>query len=93
MVEEQSPIPDQLVRVRGKIALLQVQEKALRDILISDPSTRMGGEYVAQVRDLATYRVSGKTLRKAAPEVFAQFATETVVKQVWLIRKEAADDA
>lgn len=87
-MSEQVPIPDQLIRIRGKIALLQVEEKVLRDILIRGPSARLGGEYLADVREITSYRVSGKALEKADPELFAKLATESTVKQVWVVKRE-----
>lgn len=81
---EQMAIPDQLAVVRAKIIALQAEEAALREILLNDPSARVGANYIAAVKELVSYRVRGKELQKANPDLFAKLARETVAQQVWL---------
>lgn len=89
---EQSPIPDQLAAVRKRIASLKAEETALRDILLADPSTRIGGDYVAVTREVATSRVANKDLLKADPALFAKLATTSVSVHVRLIRRDGGDE-
>lgn len=84
---EQIPIPDQLMRIRQQLAALKAEEEALRNILLSDPSTRIGSDYIAAVKEVVSYRVRGKELEQENPELFAKLAKETVSKQVWLVRR------
>lgn len=86
-MSSQIPIPDQLMAIRQKIAALEADGRALRKILIRDPSARIGGDYVATVRTHVTYQVKSKELEKANPDLFAQLATETVQDWVLLTRR------
>jgi hypothetical protein len=87
-VSSQLPLPDQLVAIRGKIAMLKIEEAALRNILLTDPSTRIGADYIATVKEMTQYRVRGKELEKADPELFAKLATEVTATQVWLTKRD-----
>lgn len=57
---KQVDLLDELLRIRQLIASLQAEEKALRDILLADPSARVCADYIAAVKQGVTYRVRGK---------------------------------
>lgn len=89
-MSSQVPIPDQLMILRNRIAMLKSEEAALRNILLSDPSSRIGADYIATVRDVVRYTIRGKELEKADPELFAKLATEVTATQVWLSKRDKA---
>jgi hypothetical protein len=93
MSEEQKAIPDRLALVRARLVALQAEEAALRDILLSDPSTRIGGDYVATVREVSSRRVSNKALEKADPVLFEKLAVSSVMRQVRLARRDTDEVA
>lgn len=70
--------------------MLKSEEAALRNILLSDPSSRIGADYIATVRDVVRYTIRGKELEKADPELFAKLATEVTATQVWLSKRDKA---
>jgi hypothetical protein len=44
---DQRAIPDRLAEVRERLKELQAEETALREILLTDPSSRFGCVYLA----------------------------------------------
>lgn len=89
---DQRALPDQLAHIRARINALEAEENAIRNILIADPSTRIGGDYIAEIKDIVTYRIVGKELEKASPDLYLRLAKETVARQVRLIRRQTGED-
>jgi len=89
--EEQSPVPDELARVRAQIARLREREQQLRRVLITDPETRIGGEYVARVVKQDMRHIPLVELREADPDLFMRLVKHRTVVQIRLSRIGAAE--
>lgn len=87
---EQKAIPDRLAELREKISALKAEAEVLRDILVDDPSSRIGADYVATVRTSVQRRVSSKELRESEPEIYARLAREHETVVV-LLKRRAGD--
>lgn len=90
---EQKAIPDRLAEVWARLAELEAEEKELRAILLDDPTTRDGGDYVATVQDRPRRVVQSESLRAADPVLWEKLAVLTVVRRVLVSRKKEAADA
>jgi DNA-binding PucR family transcriptional regulator len=84
---DQRAIPDRLAEVRERLKELQAEETALREILLTDPSARIGGDYLAMVHEHAATRVQSESLKAADPELWKRLAVRTTVQQVRLVRR------
>jgi hypothetical protein len=74
------PLPDQLAALRAQIKDLQEQESDLRRILIANPDTRTGNNWLVDVKTVTSQRVDLKELRAAYPEQVNEhsYPTETI---------------
>lgn len=67
------PLPDELYAIRTEIKRLTEREAEIKQILISDPDTREGASYLAEVKVLKVPRTDLKELRAAHPDLVDEY--------------------
>jgi hypothetical protein len=67
------PLPDQLAEVRAEIKRLEERESALKSLLLSDPETRTGVSWIAEVKTVETSRVDLKELRAMHKDLVEEY--------------------
>jgi hypothetical protein len=67
------PVPDELADIRAKIKAYETREAELRQILFSDPSTRTGASWLAEIKITKQERTDLKELRACHPDIVAEF--------------------
>jgi len=78
------PLPDELAQVRADIKRLEEREAAIRGILLSDPDTRTGASWIAEVKTLQQERVDWKELRANHPGITDEYTFPVQVTRVVL---------
>jgi kynurenine formamidase len=63
------PLPDELFAIRTEIKRLTEREAAIKAILISDPDTREGASYLAEVKTVKAPRTDLKELKAQYPQI------------------------
>jgi len=79
------PVPDQLNAVRQQIKALEERESELRRIILSDPDTRTGANWLAEVRTVQQERTDLKELRAAYPDQVAEHTYPTEITRIVLM--------
>jgi predicted phage-related endonuclease len=79
-----TPLPDELAQVRADIKRLEEREAAIRGILLSNPDTRTGASWIAEVKTVQQERVDWKELRANHPAIVEQYQFPTEVTRVVL---------
>lgn len=80
----QQPPADELADVRQQIKELEDREAALRSVILTDPETRTGNRFVAEVKDVATSRTDWAELRAAYPDLVDEYTYSVTVSRVVL---------
>jgi len=62
------PPADELFAIRAQLKALETREAEIKAVLLSDPSSRNGNAYVAEIRSITTNRCDIKELRAAYPQ-------------------------
>lgn len=75
---------DELAAVRAELKALEGREAALKQLLISDPSSRSGNHYLAEVREVETTRTDLKELRANHRELVDEYTFPAKVMRVEL---------
>jgi predicted phage-related endonuclease len=78
------PLPDELAQVRADIKRLEEREAAIRGILLSNPDTRTGASWIAEVKTVQQERVDWKELRANHGDIVEQYQFPTEVTRVVL---------
>src|SRR5215472_1895283 len=74
---------DELAGVREELRRLEVREKALREILLTQPDARMGNRFVAEIVTVEKQRTDYRELKRMHPDIIEQYtfpATEQHVR-------------
>jgi predicted phage-related endonuclease len=79
-----TPVPDELAAIRAEMKRLEERESALRSILLSDPDTRTGANWLAEVKTVQQSRVDIKELRACHPDIVEQFEFPTEITRIAL---------
>lgn len=79
-----TPVPDELAQVRDEIARLEARGAELRQILLSDPSSRTGANWLAEIREVEQSRTDLRELKAMYPAIAAEFTFPTKVTRVEL---------
>ena len=58
-----TPLPDELAAVRADLKRLTTREAELRQILLSDPDTRTGADYLVEIKTVKQDRTDLKEQR------------------------------
>lgn len=66
-------MPDELAQVRAELKRLTERELVLKQILISDPDTRTGASYLAEVKVVKAPRTDIKELKHFHPDLVAEY--------------------
>lgn len=80
----QLPPADELHAVREQQKILEAREAELRTLLLSDPSSRTGNSYVAELAEVETTRTDLRELRKMYPAIAEEFTFPAKVVRVVL---------
>ena len=80
----QLPPADQLAAVRDEIRALRERESILRALLLSDPSSRQGNAYVAEIVVVTQQRLDTKELRAMHPDLCAEYTFPHQIENVEL---------
>ena len=80
-----TPVPDELAAIRAEMKRLEERESALRSILLSDPETRTGANWLAEVRTVQQERTDLKELRAAYPDQVAEHTYPTEITRIVLM--------
>ena len=67
------PVPDELADVRAKVKALEQREAELKQILLSDPTTRTGAAWIAEIKEIETNRVDIKELRAMHKDLVEEY--------------------
>ncbi|HTI79460.1 MAG TPA: hypothetical protein VL614_03320 [Acetobacteraceae bacterium] len=78
------PLPDELAQIRADIKRLEEREAAIRGILLSDPDTRTGASWIAEVKTVQQERTDWKELRANHPDIAEQYTFPTEITSVVL---------
>jgi hypothetical protein len=78
------PVPDELADVRAKIKAYEQREAELRQILFSDPDTRTGAAWIAEIKITKQDRTDLKELRACHPDIIAEFTFPVEVTRIVL---------
>ena len=79
-----TPVPDELAAVRAELKRLETREAELKAILLGDPSTRTGADWIAEVKTTQRETTDLKELRAAHPDLVAEFTYPLDVTRVVL---------
>jgi len=77
-------VPDELAAVRYEIRRLEEREEALRGILLSNPDTRTGASWLAEIKTVTTTRTDLKELRANHPALVDEYTFPTEITRVVL---------
>jgi hypothetical protein len=78
------PVPDELAAVRADLKRLTTREAELRQILLSDPDTRTGADYLVEIKTVKQDRTDLKELRACHPSIVEQFTFPVEVTRIEL---------
>jgi len=78
------PIPDELNAVRLEIKRLAERESELRRLILTDPETRTGNDWVAEVKEVTQDRCDLKELKACHPDIAAQFTFPQTITRIVL---------
>jgi predicted phage-related endonuclease len=78
------PVPDALAEVRAQLKQLETEEAELKRILLTDPSTRTGADWIAEIKEIETTRVDIKELRAMHKDLVEEYTFPTKVTRVEL---------
>ena len=79
-----TPVPDELASVRAQIRILEERESELRRIILTDPTTRTGANWLAEVREVESNRVDLKALREMYPAIADEHTYPVTTKRIVL---------
>jgi hypothetical protein len=79
-----TPVPDELAAVRADLKRLTTREAELKQILLSDPDTRTGAEWIAEIKTVMQTRTDLKELRAMHPALVDEYTFPTEVTRVEL---------
>jgi hypothetical protein len=78
------PPADELADVRDRIAALKAREATLRTMLLSDPSSRQGNKFLAEIVTVTQQRVDLKELRAMHADLVAEYTFPHAIQNVEL---------
>ena len=78
------PVPDELAAVREQIKALETREGQLKQILLTDPETRTGASWIAEVKTVTQERTDIKELRAMHKDLVAEYTFPMQVTRVVL---------
>jgi hypothetical protein len=78
------PVPDELAAVRAKVKALEQREAELKQILLSDPSTRTGADWIAEIKTVTQTRTDIKELRAMHPALVDEYTFPQEITRVVL---------
>lgn len=81
---DQEPPADQLWRVRAELKVLTERESALKSLMLTDPSARVGNKYLVEIKVVQTNRTDIKELRAVYPDIVEQFTFQLTQERVEL---------
>jgi hypothetical protein len=84
MSEMQKAVPDRLAEVRAALRKLEAEEESLRQVLLADPSARIGADWSVVVREVTVRRVQSDSLKAADPELWERLAVSVNQRRVEL---------
>jgi predicted phage-related endonuclease len=79
------PLPDQLAEVRLRLKELETREAELKQALLSDPDTRTGVSWIAEIKTVQTTRTDLKELRANHKDLVDEFTFQVPVTRVELL--------
>jgi len=79
-----TPVPDELYAVRQQIKQLEEREAALKQILLSDPETRTGASYLAEIKEVTQNSTDWKELKACHPNIVDEFTYPRMITRVVL---------
>lgn len=79
-----NPVPDELAQVRFDIKRLEEREAELKLILLRDPSTRTGAEWIAEIKTVQQTQTDWKELRANHAEIVEQYSFPREITRVVL---------
>jgi predicted phage-related endonuclease len=79
-----TPVPDELAAVRADLKRLTTREAELRQILLSDPDTRTGADYLVEIKTVKQDRTDLKELRACHPDIVEQFTFPVEITRIEL---------
>jgi hypothetical protein len=80
-----TPVPDELAAVRSELKRLETREAELKQILLSDPDTRTGANWIAEIKTIQTTRFDVKELKAGHPDLAAEYTFTLPVTRVELL--------
>jgi len=78
------PVPDELAQIRAEMKRLEEREAHLRGVLLSDPDTRTGASWLAEIKTVSTNRTDWAELRAAHPALVEEYTYSLPVTRVVL---------
>jgi len=78
------PIPDELAAIRAEMKRLEERESDLRMLLLSNPDTRTGANWIAEIKTIQQDRTDWKELRAAHPQLVDEYTYSLPVTRVVL---------
>lgn len=79
-----TPLPDQLAKVKAQIKALEELEAALKGQLLAHPELRTGASWIAEIKTVKQTRCDIKELRACHPEIAEQFTFPVEITRVEL---------
>jgi hypothetical protein len=79
------PLPDELADLRAKIKAFEQREGEIRALLLSNPDTRTGANWLADIKVVTQSRVDLKELRACHPDIVEQFEFPTEITRIVLM--------
>jgi hypothetical protein len=80
-----NPVPDELATVRAELKRLETREAELKQTLLSDPDTRTGANWIAEIKTIQTTRTDLKELRANHKDLVDEFTFQVPVTRVELL--------
>lgn len=80
-----NPVPDELATVRAELKRLETREAELKQILLGDPDTRTGANWIAEIKTIQTTRFDVKELKAGHPDLAAEYTFTLPVTRVELL--------
>lgn len=78
------PPADELARVRQQLKDLEAREDELRTLLLTDPASRTGNSFLAEVREVERTYTDLKELRAMHPKLVEEYTFTSKVPRVVL---------